>query len=262
MKQTKQFLSPHDTVNERALKIEGIRLYNKSIEERRKRKKYVVDANYGVNWGLNERFTRRPRHKEIFNNYSKFARFATSKQQFRELIDGLIHEDKLREKIKKLRHYMINGVTSVQQFMDIEQYYKEQRSGSLDEIARYLKRQNIINSINVKKRSMRRHSFIESTGDLKEQRTENEQRDISKMKGFDGLNDGEKKLCSKLKIAPNDLQFVQRKIGDLVQRHRLINVGDTKKQIELDIGNVADLKNSLSINIGLVNPQPRSSRNV
>ena len=256
-----QFLSPNDTVNERALKMEGIRLYNKSVDERRKRKKYVVNANYGVNWGLNERFTRRPRHKEIFDNYSKFARFAASKQQFRELIDGLIHEDVLREKVKKLRHYMINGVTSVQQFTEIEQYYKEQRSGSLDEIARYLKRQNIINSINAKKRSLRRHSHIKSKDNDKKHKIEGDGMDISAMEGFHALNDGEKKLCSKLKIAPDDYQFVQGQIRNLVQKHGLINDGDTRMQIELDIGDVGDLRSTLSLKIGVVNPQQMIGQN-
>ena len=232
------------------MKMEGIRLYNKSIEERKKRKKYVVDPN-GVNWCGNDKYTKRPEHNEIYQNMAKFCIYSPNKQQFRELIDGLIQEHELRKRIQKIKHYMINGVTSIQQFKDIEQCYKQHPNASLDQVSRYLKLQRLSRPKNANKRSIRRRHVMAPTGSKSAEWTEREKMDISKMEGFDTLGEGERKLCNRLKIKPSDYRNVQRTIGDVVARYGLMKQGKVSQQMHINIA----IDGALDIKLGLVNPQ-------
>merc|ERR1712003_418428 len=128
------FFSEFDTAKERALKMEGLRLYNHVLDERKERKQFV--KQYGVLYDKKRKrrydsIEDQRLEQEIADNLSMFARFTEDKNcnfaEFKSLCDGLMEEKKLRDKICKLKHYLLNGVTSVSQMEKIEKYVARQQ---------------------------------------------------------------------------------------------------------------------------------------
>ena len=58
--------------------------------------------------GINEKWMKKEENKEIFDNMAMFAHYAENKQQFRNLIDGLIEEKSLREKVLKMERVCLS----------------------------------------------------------------------------------------------------------------------------------------------------------
>ena len=69
--------------------------------------------------------------EEITNNLSLFARYTEDKNhnfsEFKQLVQGLMEEKRLRERIYKLRHYLLNGVTSLNKMEKIDKYVAKQQ---------------------------------------------------------------------------------------------------------------------------------------
>merc|ERR1712154_342487 len=113
---------------------EGLRLYNQVLDERKERKKFV--KQYGVLYDKKRKrrydsIEDQRMEQEIADNLSMFARFTEDKNcnfaEFKSLCEGLMEEKKLRERICKLKHYLLNGVTSISQMEKIEKYVKRQQ---------------------------------------------------------------------------------------------------------------------------------------
>eukprot|EP01084_Bolivina_argentea_P008272 15484_1 len=256
---SEMFLSEYDTKDERELKLEGIRLYNESVLDRERRKKYILSPKYGVLHGLNEKYIKKERHKEIFDNIAKFSRFAENKQQFRTLVDGLIEEKELRDRVKKIKYYLMNGVTSIEQMNKIEKYYKlnenDTEKYSLEMISQHLRMEEKKEAIYSKKRSNRR---LNKEMEEKQNECDVEMKvefDVGKYDGHDVLNVGEKRLCEVLKIPPNGYKYIQKRISGLVKKHMLSKNGNMPTQIYIDIDDNLNVEESTDVEIGLVNPQ-------
>merc|ERR1712154_250434 len=93
------YFSEYDTMKERSLKLEGLRLYNEVLDERKVRKKFI--KNYGVLYDKKKK--RRfadlgdaELESEIGDNLSMFARYTEDKNfnfgEFNNLCVGLMEE--------------------------------------------------------------------------------------------------------------------------------------------------------------------------
>merc|ERR1712154_62741 len=92
-------------------------------------------------------------------------------------------------------------------------------------------------------------------GNKKEKEKEIKQWNLQKMKGFDKLNEGERKICNILKIAPNDYKFVEQQITKRVYLHGLIGRDKVPQQLYINIDDIKNVKDSITMRIGLVDPQ-------
>jgi transcriptional adapter 2-alpha len=100
-------------------KHEVIELYNARIDERIRRKKFVIERgllDYKKNQKLERQKTKEER--EIITAMKIFARFNTA-EDHEKLVNSLIKERLLREVIEQLKHFKSKGLTSLDQ---IEKY--------------------------------------------------------------------------------------------------------------------------------------------
>eukprot|EP01083_Nonionella_stella_P101388 287386_1 len=264
------YFSPYDTKQERALKLEGIRIYNAVLGERETRKKFI--KHYGVICKDRHIYKRNMEQEEIeleaqiSDNLAVFARYTQDKQhnftEFRALTQGLIEEHLLRKKIDKLKHYLLNGVTSVSQMQIIEKYVEKQQElkegeevdvdgCSLDAISTYLKlmQNDSNNNAHHKKKKRERYTYYAANKVVSDKDW-----NINKMKKVEVLNEGEKKLCNVLKIAPSDYEYIQQQISKRVYLHGLANKEKMPQQLYIDIDDVKKVKQSMTMRIGLVDP--------
>ena len=293
------FFSPYDTVPERELKMEGLRLYNKVLSERKIRKEWV--KQHGVQ--MTKRKGKDAKiEEEMFNNLAVFARYTNTTKdrnrsfsEIKDLVHGLMEEKRLRERIQKLKHYMLNGVTSITVMEHIEKYVEKQKEfatklqyedivdinapvqsadqflnryngHSLDAISRYLRlreKEQMDRSRNRNKYKGTKWREKENDKGSKRGKTPQKGDDdddgkanwrLSSFKGYKQLDEGERKLCNILKVKPADLKVIKREVGARIRRHGLLKRGAMPNQIHIDIGDVHNVKGTMTTKIGLVDP--------
>ena len=147
----------------------------------------------------------------------------------KDLVSGLMEEKRLRERIQKLKHFMLNGVTSLSQMKHIEDYTKKQKELALkfgpdntigeevpavsadqylnryngtstDNLSRYLKLRDQEQKRN---RNKYRRNGLHSGSNSGTQTPKDEEMknwSVSRFSGHKQLSEGERKLCNVLKV--------------------------------------------------------------
>ncbi len=113
-----------DTPQDIQLKNEVIQLYNARLDERIRRKKFVIERNL-LDFKKHQKYERKKtkEEREIINTMKVFARFNTP-EAHEKLVNSLIKERLLREVIEQLKFFKTKGLQSLDQ---IEKYIEAQK---------------------------------------------------------------------------------------------------------------------------------------
>ena len=116
-----------DTDENIKLKNSVIELYNARLDERIRRKKFVIERGL-LDLKRTQKFERKRSKEEraIINSMKIFARFQ-SEEEHQKLVSNLIKERMLREVIEQLKFFRSKGMASLDQ---IEKYIDTQRKTS------------------------------------------------------------------------------------------------------------------------------------
>lgn len=94
-----------DTKDERELKMNVLRVYNAQLEERERRKKFVIERNLlDIKKQMNFERKLNKDDREIYNCLKPFARFMDH-STFLELFEGIVLEKNLRQRLNQLKNY-------------------------------------------------------------------------------------------------------------------------------------------------------------
>ena len=104
-----------DTEQDIKLKNDVIDLYNARIDERIRRKKFVLERGI-LDFKKTQKLERKKtkEEREIINSMKIFARFNTAEDHER-LVNNLLKERMLREVIEQLRYFKGKGLTNLDQ---------------------------------------------------------------------------------------------------------------------------------------------------
>ena len=92
-----------DKKSEQELKYEILKLYNAKLDERIRRKKFVVEKGLLDTKKQQQLERKRPKEeREIYTQMKPFMRFCEG-DEFRQLVDGLIEERSLRQRLEELK---------------------------------------------------------------------------------------------------------------------------------------------------------------
>ncbi|KAF8414247.1 hypothetical protein HHK36_002247 [Tetracentron sinense] len=112
-----------DTVVERELKLRVLRIYSKRLDERKRRKDFILERNLLYPNPFEKDFS--SEEKEIYQRYKVFMRFL-SKEEFEELIKTVIEEHRTRKRIQDLQEARDAGCrTSAEADRYLEQRRRE-----------------------------------------------------------------------------------------------------------------------------------------
>jgi transcriptional adapter 2-alpha len=104
---------PDDHPSETELKVKIIEVYNGKLDERERRKKFVLERDlldYKKHQALERR---RPKdERELVQSMRVFARFHTA-EQHEQFVEGLLTSLRLRKRIQQLQHYRKNGIRTL-----------------------------------------------------------------------------------------------------------------------------------------------------
>ncbi|KAL8189167.1 hypothetical protein R6Q57_028733 [Mikania cordata] len=235
-----------DTDPERELKLRVLRIYSKRLDERKRRKDFILERNLLYADPFEQGLS--PEEKEICRRYRVFMRFH-KKEEHEELLKTVIEEHRIRRRIEDLQEARASGCRTS---ADAERYIEHKRKREAEENTRRVK-DNIppgpsgkfLQRANHLKGDVdNRGSTLADTGGKDSFSTPGglaianlDDWDVTGHLGVDLLSEAEKRLCSEIKVVPVHYLSMLEKLtievmnGHINQKsdaHRLFNVDPSK----------------------------------
>ncbi|KEH35178.1 transcriptional adapter ADA2a [Medicago truncatula] len=180
-----------DTEAEREMKLQVLRGYGKKLNERKRRKEFILERNLLCPDPF-EKFLS-PEELQICEQYKVFMRFH-SKEEHEELLQTAIREHRLAKRIKDLKEARIAGcVTSDEAYQFIEQKRtKEAEQGNCKESGQ----------IGTSGKTESFPSTKDAPPAIQAITKTLEEWDISDFEGAELLSESEIKLCNEIRMLP------------------------------------------------------------
>lgn len=120
-----------DTEQDIKLKNDVIELYNARIDERIRRKKFVIERGLLDFKRIQKQERKKSKEdREIINAMKPFARFHTQ-EDHEKIVNNLLKERMLREAIQQLTYFKSKGLTTLDQIEKYVENSKKSQSGGL-----------------------------------------------------------------------------------------------------------------------------------
>ncbi|XP_077222100.1 transcriptional adapter ADA2-like [Tasmannia lanceolata] len=120
----------NDSETYRQLKLRVLHIYSSRLDERKRRKDFILERNLLYPYPLEEKLSSEDR--ELYQRYKVFMRFH-SQEEHDALIQGLILERNIRKRIQELQEYRAAGCRTM---ADAELYEAQKRKGESEENVR------------------------------------------------------------------------------------------------------------------------------
>lgn len=242
-----------DTDAERELKLRVLRIYSKRLDERKRRKDFILERNLLYANPFEQGLS--PEEKEICRRYRVFMRFHT-KEEHEELLKTVIEEHRIRRRIEDLQEARAAGCRTS---ADAERYIEQKRKREAEENARrvkdnvqpgpsgkFLQRANHLKGDldNNPHGGVRGPTLLDSAGGKDSSSTPGglaianlDDWDVTGHLGADLLSEAEKRLCTDIRVLPVHYLSMLEKLsievlnGHIAQKsdaHRLFNVDPNK----------------------------------
>ncbi|KAI4383205.1 hypothetical protein MLD38_009072 [Melastoma candidum] len=194
-----------DTEAERALKLQVLRIYSKRLDERKRRKDFIVERNLLYPDPFEKNLSSEER--EIYNRFKVFMRFH-SKEEHEQLLKTIIDEHRMLNRIQELQDARAAGCRMAAEANKfIEQRRKEKKEA--EEAAQRLKESALTSpseKVTLRQPEVSPRGLGRGVAVLSPRSAEAPplimEWDISDFVGADLLSDTEKRLCGEIRILP------------------------------------------------------------
>ncbi|XP_027362441.1 transcriptional adapter ADA2b isoform X4 [Abrus precatorius] len=188
-----------DTEEERELKLRVLRFYSKRLDERKRRKDFILERNLLYPNSFEKDLT--TEEKTICQKYDFFMRFHT-KEEHEELLRTVISEHRTRKRLRELKEARAAGCRNV---MEADRYMVQKRRREAEESARRKKESAQVGPSNQGDLSARPAGPATSS-------SVNEM-DVTGYYGADLLSEPEKRLCCELRLPPATYLKMQEQLS-------------------------------------------------
>ncbi|XP_019438740.1 PREDICTED: transcriptional adapter ADA2b-like isoform X2 [Lupinus angustifolius] len=237
-----------DTDSEREVKLQVLRIYLKRLNERKRRKDFVLERNFLSPDPFEKSLS--AEELEICQHYKVFMRFH-SKEEHKELLKNIIEEHRLVKRIKDLQEARTAGcrtAAEAYQFVEdkrtkVAEQSASKESGQIGTTTKILGRPNSLKGDidsspqGLVKGTTGPFSGVKDSPAIQAISNSLEEWDISDFTGAELLSESEKKLCNEIRILPshylNMLQIMSLEIskGNVTKKsdaHKLFKVDPSK----------------------------------
>lgn len=232
-----------DTKAERELKLRVLHIYSKRLDERKRRKDFILERNLLYPDPFERNLS--PEEKEIYQRYKVFMRFH-SKEEHRELLKSVIEEHRIVKRIQELQEARAAGCRTA---AEANKFIEEKRKKEAEENAQRLKESVQAGPsgkvlLHGSPRGIVRGStglqpFSKESSTVLGQTTLStlDDWDITGFIGADLLSDSEKQLCSEIRILPShylsmlqtlSMEIMKGNISKKSDAHNLFKVEPSK----------------------------------
>jgi transcriptional adapter 2-alpha len=258
----------HSTETELKLKI--LEIYNAKLDERERRKAFVIERGLLDYKRLLAIERRRPKdEREVYDAFRPFARFNTP-QEHEDLVRGVILEQRLRKRIAQLQEYRRNGIRSLAEAheYDVLKRKRDLTSASKKQNPSFPDRKTTgggggggdssqvaaVASASANDDKGRRSSAVGGKRKRDEQQPSSSSSSSSSsskapfivagLPGADLLSDKEKSLCEALRLLPSQYQQIKATVVNIALSRGYVKRSDAAgKLVHIDaakIGGVYD----------------------
>lgn len=246
----------HSTETELKLKI--LEIYNAKLDERERRKAFIIERGLLDYKRLLAIERRRPRdEREVYDAFRPFARFSTP-QEHEDLVRGIILEQRLRKRIAQLQEYRRNGIRSLAEAheYDVLKRKREQINPLRITATKKTPTTATVASASANDEKGRRSTVAPSTTGGKRKREEptasppssssskSSSFVIADFPGANLLSEKEKSLCEALRLLPSQYQQIKATIVNIALARGYVKRSDAAgKLVHIDavkIGGVYD----------------------
>ncbi|CAO2842415.1 unnamed protein product [Amaranthus hypochondriacus] len=181
-----------DTEEERELKLKVLHIYSKRLDERNRRKEFILERNLLYPSSFEKELT--PEEKAICRRYDPFMRFH-SKEDHEDMLQAIIAEHRTRKRILELEEARAAGCRTS---AEADKYFEVKRRREAEESARRANQYS-------QHMSMASETGSESSSLISGQSTftSADDFDIGRYPGEELLSQAEKQLCHEINIPPD-----------------------------------------------------------
>jgi len=185
-----------DTKSEQDLKYEILKLYNTKLDERIRRRNFVIEKGLLDIKKQQQIERKKPKEeREIYNQMKPYMRFCED-NEFNELVEGLIEEKALRQRLEELKMFKSLNMDT---FDKIDKYIEKKRIEGLE--------QNAVKTGGNSPTSGSRSSRTNRVPRAKENANQ-----IAQAPKYDELDDKEKEICILLTLQPAVYLDIKKKL--------------------------------------------------
>ncbi|XP_010551960.1 PREDICTED: transcriptional adapter ADA2a isoform X3 [Tarenaya hassleriana] len=193
-----------DTDAEHDLKLQVLHVYSKRLDERKRRKNFILERN--LLYPDTFEMSLSPEERQIYKRYKVFARFH-SKEEHEELLKTIIEEHRILRRIQDLQEARTAGCRTAS---EANRYIEEKRKKEAEETGQRLM-QGVPGSVAGKALKSPRglpkslqpfgaETLSKVTGPIISSSLDNW--DVNGLLGADLLSETEKKMCNEIRILP------------------------------------------------------------
>lgn len=187
-----------DTEEERELKLRVIRIYNKRLDERQRRKDFILERKLLEPNPFENDLS--PEEKAICRRYDVFMRFH-SKEEHDDLLKTIVQEHRTLKRIQELKEARTAGCRSSD---EARRYIEQKRKREADENARSAEKNPQAGPSS--QGGVNGPKFCESVGKDSNSRTTGHANSTS---AVELLSESEKLLCKDIRLSPTDYLKMQ-----------------------------------------------------
>lgn len=225
-----------DTEAERELKLRVLRIYSRRLDERKRRKDFILERNLLYPDPFEKSLS--PEEKEICQRYRVFMRFHT-KEEHEELLRTVIQEHRIRKKIRELQEAKAAGCRTS---TEAERYVEQKRRREAEENARKVK-ESVEAGPGGKVLVRAGHHRDLGTKDSSSTTAGNlisnslAEWDISDITGFPGaelLSETERRLCGEIRLLPSHYLNILQTMSMEVMNGNITKKSDAHSLFKVD----------------------------
>eukprot|EP01132_Coremiostelium_polycephalum_P001249 gene1249-1576_t len=215
---------PDDTPEDREIKLQILESYNERLDERIRRRNFIIEKGL-LDYKKIER-KRFKDDKEIYNNLKVFLQ-TMSKEDHEKLVNGLIIEKNVKNRIEQLQMYRENGIKTLNEgsIFDDEKRKREtekQYRKSKSDLGYFQQTEKPLGNLykTPKQQSKEKEEMflgINKGSSASEQRKllklrKNVQMEMEGLPNVDSLSLKEKQLCSNIRLLPHQYLLIKETI--------------------------------------------------
>lgn len=233
-----------DTKAERELKLRVLHIYSKRLDERKRRKDFILERNLLYPDPFERNLS--PEEKEIYQRYKVFMRFH-SKEEHRELLKSVIEEHRIVKRIQELQEARAAGCRTA---AEANKFIEQKRKKEAEENAQRLKESVQAGPsgkvlLHGSPRGIVRGStglqpFSKESSTVLGQTTLStlDDWDITGFIGADLLSDSEKQLCSEIRILPSHYLSMLQTLSMEIMKGNISKKSDAHNLFKVEPGKV------------------------
>jgi transcriptional adapter 2-alpha len=233
-----------DEKEERDLKLKALEIYNSKLDERTRRRNFIVENGLLDYKKLQQQDRRRNKEdRDMYNNLRVFLQIMT-KEEHEQFLAGVAAERNLRRRIQQLQHWRAHGIRTLTEgeLFDIESQRRENSLRRAKDSSSYMyypdkQRSSRLNRYQAREREENVTARLEKI--RSRPRKPGQPLDLDGVVGVEMLSQQERVLCSNVRILPKQYLLIKDTLLAEHAKTGYLKKGTARSLVKIDVNKTA-----------------------